>query len=143
MQFDEEMDIIAQLQEHASKIAYIAFNAAGTIQRDAPPSQLFQDYPRPPAASADALTTVVEQPKEMAAAFVDAVKQVSSSSCNFLSRSLVSSSNVHSFFHLQNASDWGRRAYYGYVQEVWSFLMCNKSRLKTKSISKSHTNAKP
>jgi len=69
------MDIIAQLQEHASKIAYIAFNAAGTIQRDAPPSQLFQDYPRPPAVSADALTTVVEQPKEMAAAFVDAVKQ--------------------------------------------------------------------
>lgn len=69
------MDIIAQLQEHASKIAYIAFNAAGTIQRDAPPSQLFQDYPRPPAVSTDALTTVVEQPKEMAAAFVDAVKQ--------------------------------------------------------------------
>ena len=91
------MDIIAQLQEHASKIAYIAFNAAGTIQRDAPPSQLFQDYPRPPAVSADALTTVVEQPKEMAAAFVDAVKQVSSSSHNFLSRSLVSIPNVHSF----------------------------------------------
>lgn len=65
------MDIIAQLQEHASAIAYIAFNAAGTIQRDAPPSQLSQDYPKPAGVSAEAL----EQPKEMATAFVQAVQR--------------------------------------------------------------------
>ena len=71
------MDIIAQLQEHASKIAYIAFNTVGTLQRDAPASELFQDYPRPPAVSAEVLATVNEQPKEMAASLVQAVQQVS------------------------------------------------------------------
>lgn len=65
------MDIIAQLQEHASAIAFIAFNAAGTIQRDAPPSQLAPDYPKPAGVS----TEVLEQPKEMATAFVQAVKR--------------------------------------------------------------------
>ncbi|XP_024383931.1 mediator of RNA polymerase II transcription subunit 21 [Physcomitrium patens] len=65
------MDIIAQLQEHASAIAYIAFNAAGTIQRDAPPSQLAQDYPKPTGITTEAL----EQPKEMATAFVQAVQR--------------------------------------------------------------------
>lgn len=66
------MDIIAQLQEHATAIAYIAFNAVGTIQRDAPPSQLAPDYPKP-AATGPAQDQ--DQPKEMATAFVQAVQR--------------------------------------------------------------------
>jgi hypothetical protein len=61
------MDIIAQLQEQASKIA---------LQRDAPPAQLSADYPNPPAVPAETVAAVAEQPKAMAAALVQAVKQV-------------------------------------------------------------------
>jgi hypothetical protein len=70
------MDIIAQLQEQASKIAYLAFNTVGTLQRDAPPAQLSADYPNPPAVPAETVAAVAEQPKVMAAALVQAVKQV-------------------------------------------------------------------
>jgi hypothetical protein len=69
------MDIIAQLQEQASKIAYLAFNTVGTLQRDAPPAQLSADYPNPPAVPAETVAAVAEQPKVMAAALVQAVKQ--------------------------------------------------------------------
>lgn len=71
------MDIIAQLQEQANKIAFLTFTTVGTFQRDAPPAQVSKDYSDPaPAPSAEDLKAFAEQPKAMAAALVQAAKQV-------------------------------------------------------------------
>ncbi|KAL2607414.1 hypothetical protein R1flu_025987 [Riccia fluitans] len=69
------MDIIAQLQDQVNKIAYIAFNTVGSLQRDAPPARLSQNYPEPPEPSAEALATINNEPKEAAIAFMQGVKQ--------------------------------------------------------------------
>ncbi|KAL3679824.1 hypothetical protein R1sor_022780 [Riccia sorocarpa] len=69
------MDIIAQLQDQVNKIAYIAFNTVGSLQRDAPPARLSQNYPEPPELSAEALATINNEPKEAATSFMEGVKQ--------------------------------------------------------------------
>ena len=74
------MDIISQLQEQVNTIAALAFNTFGTLQRDAPPVKLSNNYPDPPppppTAPADDPTKFSEQPKLMSAALVKAAKQV-------------------------------------------------------------------
>lgn len=49
-----EMDIISQLQEQLNEMAMVAVNTFGTLQRDAPPVRLSNNYPDPlnPAAAA-------------------------------------------------------------------------------------------
>lgn len=72
------MDIISQLQDQVNKIAYMAFNMVGTLQRDAPPSRLSQHYPQPtvpPSSSADAPPPPADQPKDMATALLQAAKE--------------------------------------------------------------------
>ncbi|CAL5345727.1 unnamed protein product [Camellia sinensis] len=69
------MDIISQLQEQANTIAALAFNAFGTLQRDAPPVRLSPNYPEPPANPTEDAATVAEQPKLMSASLVKAAKQ--------------------------------------------------------------------
>uniref|UniRef100_A0A0D6R0L0 Mediator of RNA polymerase II transcription subunit 21 n=1 Tax=Araucaria cunninghamii TaxID=56994 RepID=A0A0D6R0L0_ARACU len=69
------MDIISQLQEQVSVIAGITFNTIGTLQRDAPPVQLSPNYPEPRNISTEDPAVVVEQPKSMTAALVQAAKQ--------------------------------------------------------------------
>uniref|UniRef100_A0A0E0EHL9 Mediator of RNA polymerase II transcription subunit 21 n=1 Tax=Oryza meridionalis TaxID=40149 RepID=A0A0E0EHL9_9ORYZ len=51
-----EMDIISQLQEQLNEMAMVAVNTFGTLQRDAPPVRLSNNYPDPlnPAAAAAA-----------------------------------------------------------------------------------------
>ncbi|XP_065878496.1 mediator of RNA polymerase II transcription subunit 21 [Euphorbia lathyris] len=66
------MDIISQLQEQVDIIASLGFNTIGTLQRDAPPVRLSQNYPEPPANTAE---DFAEQPKLMSAALVKAAKQ--------------------------------------------------------------------
>ncbi|KAH6557616.1 hypothetical protein KP509_1Z103400 [Ceratopteris richardii] len=68
------MDIISQLQDQVNKIAYLAFNTVGTLQRDAPPSRLAQHYPEP-AAPPTTDPPVSDQPKAMAAALLQAGKE--------------------------------------------------------------------
>uniref|UniRef100_I1QFG0 Mediator of RNA polymerase II transcription subunit 21 n=1 Tax=Oryza glaberrima TaxID=4538 RepID=I1QFG0_ORYGL len=48
------MDIISQLQEQLNEMAMVAVNTFGTLQRDAPPVRLSNNYPDPlnPAAAA-------------------------------------------------------------------------------------------
>lgn len=70
------MDIIAQLQDQANKIAYIAFNTVGSLQRDAPASRLAPVYPEQPAPTPEVLAAKNEEPKTSAVAFVQAIKQV-------------------------------------------------------------------
>lgn len=71
------MDIIAQLQEQANKIAFLTFTTVGTFQRDAPAVQVSKEYPDPiPTPTTEDLTAFAEQPKAMAAALVQAAKQV-------------------------------------------------------------------
>jgi mediator of RNA polymerase II transcription subunit 21 len=50
------MDIISQLQEQLNEMAMVAVNTFGTLQRDAPPVRLSNNYPDPlnPAAAAAA-----------------------------------------------------------------------------------------
>ncbi|GMP73117.1 hypothetical protein CsSME_00030962 [Camellia sinensis var. sinensis] len=72
------MDIISQLQEQANTIAALAFNAFGTLQRDAPPVRLSPNYPEPPANPTEDAATVAEQPKLMSASLVKAAKQETS-----------------------------------------------------------------
>ncbi|KAL5220718.1 hypothetical protein ABZP36_025431 [Zizania latifolia] len=50
------MDIISQLQEQLNEMAMLAVNTFGTLQRDAPPVRLSNNYPDPlnPAAAAAA-----------------------------------------------------------------------------------------
>ncbi|EFJ06020.1 hypothetical protein SELMODRAFT_111729 [Selaginella moellendorffii] len=43
------MDIITQLQDQVNKIAFLAFNSVGSLQRDAAPVRLSQNYPDPQA----------------------------------------------------------------------------------------------
>lgn len=71
------MDIVSQLQDQVNKIAYLAFNTVGTLQRDAPSSRLSQHYPEPPPPppSADGLPAISDQPKAMAAALLQAAKE--------------------------------------------------------------------
>lgn len=74
------MDVISQLQEQVNTIASIAFNTFGTLQRDAPPVRLSQNYPDPPPPPAtnppEDASNFSEQPKVMSAALVKAAKQV-------------------------------------------------------------------
>ncbi|KAK4759279.1 hypothetical protein SAY87_022410 [Trapa incisa] len=73
------MDIISQLQEQVNTIASIAFNAFGSLQRDAPPVRLSQNYPDPPPPPAtnpaEDASNFPDQPKIMSAALVKAAKQ--------------------------------------------------------------------
>lgn len=71
------MDIISQLQEQVNKIASIAFNTFGTLQRDAPPVRLSTSYPEPASNSSgsDETVNIAEQTKVMSAALVHAAKQ--------------------------------------------------------------------
>lgn len=69
------MDIIAQLQDQANKIAFIAFNTVGSLQRDAPAARLAPNYPEPPIPPPEVLALKNEEPKTAAVAFVQAVKQ--------------------------------------------------------------------
>lgn len=70
------MDIIAQLQDQANKIAYVAFNTVGSLQRDAPAARLASTYPEPPVPPPEVLAAKNEEPKTAAVSFVQAVKQV-------------------------------------------------------------------
>lgn len=72
------MDIISQLQEQVNKIASIAFNTFGTLQRDAPPVRLSTSYPEPPSnpSGSEETVNIAEQTKVMSAALVHAAKQV-------------------------------------------------------------------
>lgn len=72
----QNMDIISQLQEQVNQIAALAFNTFGTLQRDAPPVRLSQNYPEPPANPADDSANFPDQPKAMSVALVKAAKQV-------------------------------------------------------------------
>lgn len=75
------MDIISQLQEQVNTIAGLAFNTFGTLQRDAPPVRLSQNFPEPPANPANPAedtANISEQPKLMSAALVKAAKQFDS-----------------------------------------------------------------
>jgi mediator of RNA polymerase II transcription subunit 21 len=76
------MDIISQLQDQVNSIASIAFNTFGTLQRDAPPVRLSQNYPEPPtnppaipSSTEDPPSNVADQPKLMSAELVKAAKQ--------------------------------------------------------------------
>ncbi|KAI5076234.1 hypothetical protein GOP47_0008299 [Adiantum capillus-veneris] len=70
------MDIVSQLQDQVNKIAFLACNTVGPLQRDAPSSRLSQHYPEPPPppSSADGLPSISD-PKAMAAALVQAAKE--------------------------------------------------------------------
>ncbi|MCO5552284.1 hypothetical protein L7F22_005796 [Adiantum nelumboides] len=69
------MSLSTAMQDQVNKIAYLACNTAGPLQRDAPSSRLSQDYPEPPPAPpAEGLPT--SDPKAMAAAIVQAAKEV-------------------------------------------------------------------
>ncbi|KEH44133.1 mediator of RNA polymerase II transcription subunit 21 [Medicago truncatula] len=70
------MDIVSQLQEQVNLIAHLASNTVGTLQRDAPSSQLSPNYPEPPAhtTSMDS-ANFSEQPKLMASTLMKAAKQ--------------------------------------------------------------------
>lgn len=72
------MDIISQLQEQVNLIAHLAFNTIGTLQRDAPPNRLSQNYPEPPPHSTEDGANFSEQPKLMSSTLVKAAKQVCS-----------------------------------------------------------------
>jgi hypothetical protein len=71
------MDIVSQLQEQVNLIAHLASNTVGTLQWDAPSSQLSPNYPEPPAhtTSMDS-ANFSEQPKLMASTLMKAAKQV-------------------------------------------------------------------
>ncbi|XXG62410.1 hypothetical protein AAC387_Pa05g0771 [Persea americana] len=71
------MDIISQLQEQVNKIASIAFNTFGTLQRDAPPVRLSTSYPEPASnpSGSEETVNIAEQTKVMSAALVHAAKQ--------------------------------------------------------------------
>ncbi|MCO5558097.1 hypothetical protein L7F22_011673 [Adiantum nelumboides] len=69
------MDIVSQLQDQVNKIAYLACNTAGPLQRDAPSSRLSQHYPEPPPAPPSAEGLPTSDPKAMAAAIVQAAKE--------------------------------------------------------------------
>lgn len=69
------MDIISQLQEQVNLIAHLAFNTIGTLQRDAPPNRLSQNYPEPPPHSTEDGANFSEQPKLMSSTLVKAAKQ--------------------------------------------------------------------
>ncbi|OWM87998.1 mediator of RNA polymerase II transcription subunit 21 [Punica granatum] len=73
------MDIISQLQDQVNTIASTAFNTFGTLQRDAPPVRLSQNYPDPPPPPPtnppEDASNFSEQPKIMSAALVKAAKQ--------------------------------------------------------------------
>lgn len=70
------MDIVSQLQEQVNLIAHLASNTVGTLQWDAPSSQLSPNYPEPPAhtTSMDS-ANFSEQPKLMASTLMKAAKQ--------------------------------------------------------------------
>ncbi|OVA10552.1 Mediator complex [Macleaya cordata] len=69
------MDATSQLQEQVNTIAALAFNAFGTLQRDAPPVCISQDSPEPPANPSKKAVNVTEQPKIMSTALVTASNQ--------------------------------------------------------------------
>ncbi|RRT67300.1 hypothetical protein BHE74_00032858 [Ensete ventricosum] len=72
------MDIISQLQEQVNSMALLALNTFGTLQRDAPPVRLSPNYPEPATnpSSAEETLDIVEQPKMMSTALVQAAKKV-------------------------------------------------------------------
>ncbi|KAG8086733.1 hypothetical protein GUJ93_ZPchr0010g9511 [Zizania palustris] len=63
------MDIISQLQEQLNEMAMLAVNTFGTLQRDAPPVRLSNNYPDPlnPAAAAAATAAANPNPDDPAA----------------------------------------------------------------------------
>ncbi|CAD5172270.1 unnamed protein product, partial [Musa acuminata subsp. malaccensis] len=71
------MDIISQLQEQVNTMALLALNTFGTLQRDAPPVRLSPNYPEPATnpSSAEETLDIVEQPKMMSTALVQAAKK--------------------------------------------------------------------
>ncbi|URE02690.1 hypothetical protein MUK42_19217 [Musa troglodytarum] len=71
------MDIISQLQEQVNAMALLALNTFGTLQRDAPPVRLSPNYPEPATnpSSAEETLDIVEQPKMMSTALVQAAKK--------------------------------------------------------------------
>ncbi|KAG2312150.1 hypothetical protein Bca52824_023707 [Brassica carinata] len=70
------------VQEQVNSIAAITFNAFGTLQRDAPPVQLYPNYPHPPSVAPtttvtdDPTAAFPEQPKQLSANLVKDSKQV-------------------------------------------------------------------
>ncbi|KAG8046426.1 hypothetical protein GUJ93_ZPchr0008g12938 [Zizania palustris] len=58
------MDIISQLHEQVNEMAMLAVNTFGTLQRDAPPVRLSNNYPDPlnPAAAAAAANPNTDDP---------------------------------------------------------------------------------
>uniref|UniRef100_A0A0D9X452 Mediator of RNA polymerase II transcription subunit 21 n=1 Tax=Leersia perrieri TaxID=77586 RepID=A0A0D9X452_9ORYZ len=69
------MDIISQLQEQLNEMAMVAVNTFGTLQRDAPPVRLSNNYPDPlnPAAANPNTDDPAAQPQPGAAAAAAAV----------------------------------------------------------------------
>ncbi|KAG6527551.1 hypothetical protein ZIOFF_009662 [Zingiber officinale] len=69
------MDIISQLQEQVNAMGLLILNTFGTLQRDAPPVRLSPNYPEPAANASEETIDIMEHPKTMSAALVEAAKK--------------------------------------------------------------------
>ncbi|KAG6523710.1 hypothetical protein ZIOFF_013587 [Zingiber officinale] len=69
------MDIISQLQEQANAMVLLTLNTFRTLQRDASPVRLSPNYPEPTANASEETIDIMEHPKTMSAALVEAVKK--------------------------------------------------------------------
>ncbi|XP_042461637.1 mediator of RNA polymerase II transcription subunit 21-like isoform X1 [Zingiber officinale] len=69
------MDIISQLQEQVNAMGLLILNTFGTLQRDAPPVRLSPNYPEPAANASEETIDIMEHPKTMSTALVEAAKK--------------------------------------------------------------------